>query len=58
MRFSYLKSETIHYFSDGETVYRRLGNGIWETQDGSFWNPYPDSGDLEKVFQVWLKAQS
>ncbi len=58
MRFSYLKSETIHYFSDGETGYRRLGNGLWESQEGTSWSLHPDSEDLEKAFQAWLKAQS
>ena len=58
MRFSYLKSETVHYFSDGETEYRRLGNGLWESQDGTSWSPYPASEDLEQAFQAWLKAQS
>ena len=58
MRFSYLKSETIHYFSDGETKYRRLGNGIWESQEGTSWNPYSDSEALEEAFQAWLRAQS
>jgi hypothetical protein len=58
MRFSYLKSETIHYFSDGQTTYRRLGHGGWEVQASDHWRPYADCADLENAFTAWLKAQS
>ncbi|MDJ0704298.1 MAG: hypothetical protein QNJ46_13515 [Leptolyngbyaceae cyanobacterium MO_188.B28] len=58
MRFSYLKSETVHYFSDGKTDYRRLGNGVWESRNGELWTAYSNCGDLENAYQAWLQAQS